>query len=172
KPRLVDLNPLIHHTYTSFGSRTMSFSRSIAKTAALLAAGALLLSGCVSAEGASGDDKTLTVDFATYNPLSLVIKEKGWLEEELEDVEGEWIESAGSNKANEGLRSEALDIGSTARSAALLTRAHATPIKTISLYGQPECSALVVVATPISPRYPPWKVSLSPLPRALSLTSF
>lgn len=122
----------------------MSFSRSIAKTAALSAAGALLLSGCVSAEGASGDDKTLTIDFATYNPLSLVIKEKGWLEEELDDVDVEWVQSAGSNKANEGLRSEALDVGSTAGSAALLNRANGTPIKTISLYSQPEWSALVV----------------------------
>lgn len=125
---------------------TLKFTK---KIAALTAAGALLLTGCVSGESdtksspASGAD-TLTLDFATYNPLSLVIKEKGWLEAELEGVEVTWVQSAGSNKANEGLRSETLDIGSTAGSAALLNRANGTPIKTISLYSQPEWAALVV----------------------------
>src|SRR5699024_9756536 len=79
--------------------------------------------------------------------------EKGWLEDELDDVDVTWVQSAGSNKANEGLRSETLDIGSTAGSAALLNRANGTPIKTISLYSQPEWTALVVgpdsdIATP------------------------
>ena len=124
---------------------------------AVVAVSALALTGCVAgenaqagapgspaAEGGSGAD-TLAIDFATYNPLSLVIKEKGWLEEELQDegVEVEWVQSAGSNKANEALRAEAIDVGSTAGSAALLARANGSPIKTISLYSQPEWSALV-----------------------------
>jgi len=127
----------------------MSIARISYKIANLGAASALLLSGCVAGEGetqsqAATGAETLTLDFATYNPLSLVIKEKGWLEAELEDVEVNWVQSAGSNKANEGLRSETLDIGSTAGSAALLNRANGTPIKTISLYSQPEWAALVV----------------------------
>lgn len=128
---------------------------------AVVAVSALALTGCVAGEnsasggtGAGGDAgggssaDTLSIDFATYNPLSLVIKEKGWLEEELTDegVEVEWVQSAGSNKANEALRAEAIDIGSTAGSAALLARANGSPIKTISLYSQPEWSALVVPA--------------------------
>jgi sulfonate transport system substrate-binding protein len=54
-----------------------------------------------------------------------------------------WIQSAGSNKANEGLRSGTLNVGSTAGSAALLARANGSPIKTIDIYSQPEWSALV-----------------------------
>ena len=128
-------------------------------SAATLAVTALALTGCVAGEGSSGAAEAgasggngsggeLNIDFATYNPLSLVIKEKGWLEEELSDegVTVNWLQSAGSNKANEALRAEAIDVGSTAGSAALLSRANGTPIKTISLYSQPEWSALVTTA--------------------------
>lgn len=116
-------------------------------------AAAVLLSACAgeaagtegSSAGASGSS-TLNIDFATYNPLSLVIKEKGWLEATLKEqgVSVNWLQSAGSNKANEALRAEAVHVGSTAGSAALLARANGSPIKTISLYSQPEWSALVV----------------------------
>jgi sulfonate transport system substrate-binding protein len=113
---------------------------------------ALGLSGCVAGEDAAGTDEgagewstdTLNIDFATYNPLSLVIKDQGWLEDELDGVTVTWTQSAGSNKANEGLRSEALDVGSTAGSAALLARANGSPIKVVDIYSQPEWSAIVV----------------------------
>lgn len=123
-------------------------------------AATLLLAGCVAGEGEAAqadepaDDAaaadgwsadTLTVDFATYNPLSLVIKDQGWLEETLgDDVTVEWVQSAGSNKANEALRAGAVDVGSTAGSAALLARSNGSPIRTIDIYGQPEWAALVV----------------------------
>ncbi|MGO1256985.1 aliphatic sulfonate ABC transporter substrate-binding protein, partial [Microbacterium gubbeenense] len=88
---------------------------------------------------------TLSVDWATYNPLSLVIKEQGLIENVLgDDVEVEWLQSAGSNKANELLRSESVDVGSTAGSAALFARANGSPIKVIDIYSQPEWSAIVV----------------------------
>ncbi|MGD6979166.1 MULTISPECIES: aliphatic sulfonate ABC transporter substrate-binding protein [Citricoccus] len=127
-------------------------------SAAVLAVSALAVTGCVAGEGSGGDAAqagapaggadTLDIDFATYNPLSLVIKEKGWLEEELSDegVTVNWVQSAGSNKANEALRAEAVDVGSTAGSAALLARANGTEIKTIGLYSQPEWAALVTTA--------------------------
>lgn len=119
---------------------------------ALLAVVALGLSACVTGEDAEGDaagagdwsTDTLNIDFATYNPLSLVIKDQGWLEQELDGVTVTWTQSAGSNKANEGLRSAALDVGSTAGSAALLARANGSPIKAIDIYSQPEWSAIVV----------------------------
>lgn len=119
----------------------------------------LLLAGCVAGEGEAqaeepADDAsaaegwsadTLTVDYATYNPLSLVIKDQGWLEETLgDDVTVEWVQSAGSNKANEALRAGAVDVGSTAGSAALLARFNGSPIRTIDVYSQPEWAALVV----------------------------
>lgn len=121
-------------------------------TTALTLLLALGLSGCVAGEDAAGTDtgagtwstETLNIDFATYNPLSLVIRDQGWLEKELDGVTVTWTQSAGSNKANEGLRSEALDVGSTAGSAALLARANGSPIKAVDIYSQPEWSAIVV----------------------------
>ena len=116
------------------------------------AASALLLSGCVAgenqpaepaaaAEGASVEGQTLNIDFATYNPLSLIVKDQGWLE--AEGVEVNWVQSAGSNKANEALRAGAIDVGSTAGSAALLARSNGSPIKVIDIYSQPEWAAVV-----------------------------
>ena len=118
------------------------------------AAAALLLSGCVAGEGqaaepepaASGEavsleGQTLNIDFATYNPLSLVIKDQGWLEDAGLTVN--WVQSAGSNKANEALRAGAIDVGSTAGSAALLARSNGSPIQVIDIYSQPEWAALV-----------------------------
>lgn len=128
-----------------------SFSRrSFLSVAA--AASALALASCAgenaatSVPGNDGAPGTLNIDFATYNPLSLVIKKKGWLEATLaeKNVTVNWVQSAGSNKANEALRAGAIDVGSTAGSAALLARANNSPIKTISLYSQPEWAALVV----------------------------
>ncbi len=122
-----------------------------------LAVAALALTGCVQGETSTGQavapegeqvERTLTLDWATYNPLSLIIRDQGWLEDELESegVTVEWVQSAGSNKANEFLRSGAIDVGSTAGSAALLARSNGSPIKTIGVYSQPEWSALVVPA--------------------------
>ena len=117
---------------------------------------ALTMSGCV--QGESGNDaspaadsewstSTLAIDWATYNPLSLVVKDQGLIEETLGDsVEVTWIQSAGSNKANELLRSGSVDVGSTAGSAALFARANGSPIQIIDIYSQPEWAALVVPA--------------------------
>ena len=48
---------------------------------------------------------TVTLDWAYYNPVSLVLKQEGWLEEELEEdgIEVRWVQSLGSNKALEFL---------------------------------------------------------------------
>ena len=130
------------------------FARAATVTASLAVVG-MMLSGCVAGEdapaAAAGDSgnstgelagQTLEIDFATYNPLSLIIKDKGWLEASGLDVT--WVQSAGSNKANEALRANAIDVGSTAGSAALLARANGAPIHTIDIYSQPEWSAIVV----------------------------
>ena len=88
----------------------------------------------------------IRLDYAFWNPSSLVIRDQGWLEEEFsaEGAEIEWVWSAGSNKANEWLRSDVVDIGSTAGSAALLARTNGSDIHTIYLFSQPEWAALVV----------------------------
>lgn len=119
------------------------------------AASALLLTGCVAGEGSSAaqpepaasgeavslEGQTLAIDFATYNPLSLIIKDQGWLEDA--GLEVTWVQSAGSNKANEALRAGAVEVGSTAGSAALLARSNGSPIQVIDIYSQPEWAALV-----------------------------
>ncbi|MCJ1673500.1 MULTISPECIES: aliphatic sulfonate ABC transporter substrate-binding protein [unclassified Rathayibacter] len=142
---------------------TSPLTRRTALAGLLTAAAVPLLAGCVQGEGGGGaaaapaasdgstaktQGGTLTLDFATYNPLSLVIKEKGWLEAALaeQDVTVTWVQSAGSNKANEALRAGAIDVGSTAGSAALLARSNGSPIRTIDIFSQPEWSALVVPA--------------------------
>lgn len=125
---------------------------------AIAIAGTMMLvaTGCVAGENAEADagdaagsgewsSDTLTIDFATYNPLSLVIRDQGILEDILgDDVSVEWVQSAGSNKANELLRSGSVDVGSTAGSAALLARANGSPIQVIDIFSQPEWAAIVV----------------------------
>ncbi|MDR5701142.1 aliphatic sulfonate ABC transporter substrate-binding protein [Agromyces aerolatus] len=118
------------------------------------AASALLLTGCVAGEGSNAapepsaageavslEGQTLAIDYATYNPLSLIIKDQGWLEDA--GLEVTWVQSAGSNKANEALRAGAVEVGSTAGSAALLARSNGSPIQVIDIYSQPEWAALV-----------------------------
>lgn len=107
-------------------------------------ASTLALTACLAGEDGEASD-TVSLDYATYNPLSLVIREKGWLDDALAEqgAKAEWVVSAGSNKANESLRSGTVDVGSTAGSAALLARSNGSPIKVIGLYSRPEWSALV-----------------------------
>ena len=91
---------------------------------------------------------TIKLDWAYYNPLSLVLKDKKWLEDEFKNdgIEIEWTQSLGSNKALELLRGKSLDFGSTAGAAALLGRANGNPIKSIYVYDNPEWAALVTRA--------------------------
>ena len=86
------------------------------------------------------------VDYAYYNPPSLILKENGWLESALaaKGVGVDWVLSLGSNKANQYLTSGTVAFGSTAGSAALLARANGSPIKTVFLYSQPEWTAIVI----------------------------
>ncbi|MGH2559647.1 MAG: aliphatic sulfonate ABC transporter substrate-binding protein [Thermomicrobiales bacterium] len=109
---------------------------------------ALVLPVAIGARGAAAQDAPdeIKIDYAYYNPSSLVLKKFGWLEEEFAagETEIKWVLSAGSNKANEYLRSEAVDFGSTAGSAALLARTNGSPIRTVYIYSKPEWAALVV----------------------------
>jgi sulfonate transport system substrate-binding protein len=110
------------------------------RTAGRLVLAMAMLAAAVPAHAA----QVLRIDYAYYNPLSLVLKEKHWLEDSLgPDVTVQWVLSAGSNKALEYLRGRSLDIGSTAGAAALLGRANGTPAKVIYVYSRPEWSALV-----------------------------
>ena len=88
------------------------------------------------------------IDFAYYNPVSLVLKEKGWLEESLakDGVEVRWVQSLGSNKALEFLNGKSIDFGSTAGAAALLARINGNPVKSVYVYSKPEWTALLTQA--------------------------
>lgn len=87
----------------------------------------------------------ISLDYAYYNPLSLLIKDKGWLEEELatDNIDVRWVHTQGSNRALEFLRASAIDFGSTAGSAALVGRANGLPIQAVYQYSNPEWTALV-----------------------------
>nr|WP_244439520.1 aliphatic sulfonate ABC transporter substrate-binding protein [Azospirillum baldaniorum] len=87
----------------------------------------------------------IRLDYAYYNPVSLVLKEKGWLEEDLkkDGIAVRWVLSLGSNKALEFLNAGSLDFGSTAGAAALIARINGNPIKSVYVYSKPEWTALV-----------------------------
>ncbi|MFC3996862.1 aliphatic sulfonate ABC transporter substrate-binding protein [Nocardiopsis sediminis] len=129
----------------------MTPKRSVPLSLATLLATATLLTGCLAGEdggaaSGSGEGGTVRLDYAYYNVPSLVIREKGWLEEEFaaDGVDVQWVLSEGSNKANENLRADTIDIGSTAGTPALLARANGTPIQVVDVYSAPEWSAIVV----------------------------
>jgi sulfonate transport system substrate-binding protein len=104
-------------------------------------ASVIAISGCGS-NGGNSAAKDIHLDYAYYSPLSLVVRDQHLLENRGYNVT--WVLSAGSNKANEGLRSKALDVGSTAGSAALVARANGSPIKAVDLFAGGEWTALLV----------------------------
>lgn len=87
----------------------------------------------------------IRLDDATYNPVSLVLKAKGSLEEEFarDGIRVRWVRTLGSNKALEFLNAGSIDFGSTAGAAALIGRINGNPIRSIYVYSRPEWTALV-----------------------------
>jgi sulfonate transport system substrate-binding protein len=94
----------------------------------------------------AGKPQSIRLDYAYYNPMSLVLKDKKFLEQDLasDGISVEWTQSLGSNKALELLNSKSVDFGSTAGAAALIGKANGNPIKAIYVYSRPEWTALVV----------------------------
>src|ERR1700741_5170779 len=128
---------LITHTR---GGPTMSrISRR--SLAALIAASMLIPGAAFAAEPL----KEIHIDWATYNPVSMILKQKGLLEKEFakDGIGVVWVQSAGSNKALEFLNAGSIDFGSTAGSAALVARVNGNPIKAIYVFLRPEWTALV-----------------------------
>jgi sulfonate transport system substrate-binding protein len=109
--------------------------------AAVIAVLAMAPAGSSAAEAL----KEIRVDWATYNPVSLILKQKGMLEKEFakDGIRIVWVQSAGSNKALEYLNAGSIDFGSTAGSAALVARINGNPIKSIYVFSRPEWTALV-----------------------------
>jgi len=96
--------------------------------------------GLVAGSAFAADQK-VKLDYAYYSPTSLVLKEKGFLEQE--GIQPEWVLSLGSNKALEYLSGGTVEFGSSAGAAALLAKANGNPIKAVYIYSQPEWTALV-----------------------------
>ena len=94
---------------------------------------------------AAAKPAAITIDWATYNPVSMVLKQQGLLEKEFakDGIGIRWVQTLGSNKALEFLNAGSIDFGSTAGSAALLGKINGNPIKSIYVYSKPEWTALV-----------------------------
>ena len=94
---------------------------------------------------AADKPKEIRLDWATYNPVSMVLKEQGLLEKEFakDGIAIRWVQTLGSNKALEFLSAGSIDFGSTAGSAALVSKINGNPIKSIYVYSRPEWTALV-----------------------------
>lgn len=112
-------------------------------TAIALAASLLSLTACNKTSATK--PLVVKVDYAYYNPVSLVLRDKHFLEDDLakDGVTVEWTQSQGSNKALELLNSKSVDFGSTAGAAAFIGKSNGNPIKTIYVYSRPEWTALV-----------------------------
>lgn len=87
----------------------------------------------------------INLDWATYSPVSIALKENGFLEKALEPqgIKVRWLQSLGSNKALEFLNAGSLDFGSSASAAALIARVNGNPIKSVYVYSRAEWTAVV-----------------------------
>ncbi|WP_438273597.1 aliphatic sulfonate ABC transporter substrate-binding protein [Nitrobacter sp.] len=108
---------------------------------AAIAAAALLPAAAFAADA----PKEIHIDWATYNPVSMLMKDKGLVEKEFakDGIAVRWVQTLGSNKALEFLNAGSIDFGSTAGSAALVARINGNPLKSIYVYSKPEWTALV-----------------------------
>ena len=105
-----------------------------------------LLTGLMPATAfAQAKPAEIRIDWATYNPVSLLLKEKGLLEKEFakDGIKVLWVKTVSSSNALQFLNAGSIDFGSTAGSAALVAKINGNPIKSIYTYSRPEWTALV-----------------------------
>jgi sulfonate transport system substrate-binding protein len=111
-----------------------------------LFASALLLGLLPTANLLAADKpKEIRIDWATYNPVSILLKDKGLLEKEFakDGISIVWVQTVSSANALQFLNAGSIDFGSTAGSAALVARINGNPIKSVYVYSRPEWTALV-----------------------------
>src|SRR5262245_54345526 len=94
---------------------------------AALTAAVLFSTGVSAAE----KPKEIRIDWATYNPVSMLLKEKGYLERELakDGIAVRWVQTVSSSNALQFLNAGSIDFGSSAGSAALVAKINGNPIK-------------------------------------------
>ena len=106
----------------------------------------LMLAGFIPAASVAADKpKEIRIDWATYNPVSLLLKDRGLLEKEFakDGIAVRWVKTVSSSNALQFLNAGSIDFGSTAGSAALVAKINGNPIKSIYVYSRPEWTALV-----------------------------
>jgi sulfonate transport system substrate-binding protein len=107
----------------------------------------LLLAALVDPTGAfaAGKPSEIRIDWATYNPVSMLFKQKGFLEKEFakDGIGVRWVQTVSSANALQFLNAGSIDFGSSAGSAALVARINGNPIKSVYVYSRPEWTALV-----------------------------
>ncbi|MDQ5832290.1 MAG: aliphatic sulfonate ABC transporter substrate-binding protein, partial [Actinomycetota bacterium] len=110
-----------------------------------LLASVLLVGLLPTATLAQDKPKEIRIDWATYNPVSLLLKDKGLLEREFakDGINVRWVKTVSSSNALQFLNAGSIDFGSTAGSAALVAKINGNPIKSIYTYSRPEWTALV-----------------------------
>ena len=108
---------------------------------------AVALAALLPATGALAQSKPkeIRIDWATYNPVSMLLKDKGLLEKEFakDGIAVRWVKTVSSSNALQFLNAGSIDFGSTAGSAALVAKINGNPIKSIYTYSRPEWTALV-----------------------------
>src|SRR6187455_1993897 len=106
----------------------------------------VLLAGLLPTASFGADNpKEIRIDWATYNPVSMLLKDKGFLEKEFakDGIKILWVKTVSSSNALQFLNAGSIDFGSTAGSAALVARINGNPIKSVYVYSRPEWTALV-----------------------------
>ncbi len=107
--------------------------------------GVLLAALAPGALWAADKPKEIHIDWATYNPVSILLKNKGLLEQEFakDGIAIVWVQTVSSANALQFLNAGSIDFGSSAGSAALVARINGNPIKSVYVYSRPEWTALV-----------------------------
>jgi sulfonate transport system substrate-binding protein len=114
---------------------------------AAVAATVLLSLGALPSQASAASVTALGISYAYYDPISLVVKDNGYLQDALgPQVTINWVLSQGSNKALEFLRGNGIQFGQTAGSAALLGKANGAPVQAIGVSTNAEWTAIVVPA--------------------------
>src|ERR1700704_174441 len=78
----------------------------------LLAAVLTVMAG--AGVNAAEKPKEIRIDWATYNPVSMLLKEKGYLERELakDNIAVRWVQTVSSSNALQFLNAGSIDFGS------------------------------------------------------------
>jgi len=109
----------------------------------------LILLAFMIAAGAWAQNKpaSIRLDYASYNPVSLLMKSKGLAEEEFskDGIKIEWVLSKGSNQTLDFLKSNSIDFGSTAGAPAVIAKSKGNEIYGVYLYSKPEWTAVVTL---------------------------